>query len=423
MRHRIDSLGAVRDSALRGDSLRFRHRFRNRTGYLSGGGRYEIHRPSADSMRRYSGWGDSLVLQENAGDRQRLQQAMADLAHLSESLPDDAIGRPGRGIAWEKVADIVRYNRVEGTTLSIGERLPVAHSFTDFYGTLRYGFADSRLMARIAAVRDAPRGRFTFALQRDLVDTDPFATGLTFGNSLRAIFSGHDDGAYLLAQGARLEYETSGGPGTDIVWSARAEDEQGVTSEARAFFPRLVGAHGYFPPTDPVREGFAAGGGVVVDHSGPRIRWILNSDGAVVAGRAAVRVAGELRFKQLAGQWLTARLKGGLAVGTDSVPQLALRAGGQGTVRGYDFGVARGDALWAMQLDMTKPSRGVVKLVGFLDAGQAGDRSAFGHAPVLSGGGVGISILGGLIRAELSHPITQTSGRGLRFDLVFGGVR
>ncbi len=423
MRHRIDSLGAVRDSALRGDSLRFRHRFRNRTGYLSGGGRYEIHRPSADSMRRYSGWGDSLVLQENAGDRQRLQQAMADLAHLSESLPDDAIGRPGRGIAWEKVADIVRYNRVEGTTLSIGERLPVAHSFTDFYGTLRYGFADSRLMARIAAVRDAPRGRFTFALQRDLVDTDPFATGLTFGNSLRAIFSGHDDGAYLLAQGARLEYETSGGPGTDIVWSARAEDEQGVTSEARAFFPRLVGAHGYFPPTDPVREGFAAGGGVVVDHSGPRIRWILNSDGAVVAGRAAVRVAGELRFKQLAGQWLTARLKGGLAVGTDSVPQLALRAGGQGTMRGYDFGVARGDALWAMQLDMTKPSRGVVKLVGFLDAGQAGDRSAFGHAPVLSGGGVGISILGGLIRAELSHPITQTSGRGLRFDLVFGGVR
>ncbi|MGH7524787.1 MAG: hypothetical protein ACREK8_10805 [Gemmatimonadales bacterium] len=423
IRRRIDSLRAIRDSAHPGDSLRFRNRFRNRTGYLSGGGRYEIHRPSVDSMRRYSGWGDSLVLAENAGDRQRLQQAMTDLARLSESLPDDAIGRPGRGIAWEKIADIVRYNRVEGTTLSIGERLPVPHSFTDFYGTLRYGFADNRLMARIAAVRDAPRGRLTFALQRDLVDTDPFATGLTFGNSLRAIFSGHDDGAYLLAQGARLGYETSGGTGTEITWSARAENERSVTSEARAFFPRIVGAHGYFPATDSVRAGFAAGGGVAIDHSGPRIRWILNSDGVVVAGRAAVRVAGELRLKQLAGHWLTVRLKGGLAVGTDSVPQLALRAGGQGTVRGYDFGVARGDALWATQLDVTKPSRSAVKLVAFLDVGQAADRSMFAHAPLLSGGGVGVSVLGGLIRAELSHPITQASGRGLRFDLVFGGVR
>ncbi|MFZ9689040.1 MAG: ShlB/FhaC/HecB family hemolysin secretion/activation protein, partial [Phycisphaerales bacterium] len=113
----------------------------------------------------------------------------------------------------------------------------------------------------------------------------------------------------------------------------------------------------------------------------------------------------------------------GVATRADIVPQMALRAGGLRTVRGYDFGVASGDALWALQLDVARPGNDPLKWVGFLDAGQAGKLSAFGDAPLLSGVGVGVSILGGLIRAEVSHPLTERAGRGLRFDLVFGGVR
>ena len=417
VRHQLDSLRTA------SDSLAFRSRFRNRTGYLPGGGRYEIHRPPPDSMRRYAGWGDSLVLQDNESDRRQLQQAMSDLAHLSESLPPDMTGRPGIGVAWERISDILRYNRVEGTTLSIGGRIPVPHSFTNFFGTVRYGFADQRIMARIAAVRDAPAGRLTVAASRDLADGDPFASGLTFGNSLRGIFTGHDDGAYLLAQGARITYETSHGPGSELVLSARTEDERSVASEARAFFPRIVGAHGYFPATAPVREGFAGGGGVLVEHTGLRARWTLDGEGLVVRGEAAGRLAGELRFTGLARGWLTARVKAGLAIGSDSVPQLALRAGGENTVRGYDFGVAQGNALWAMQLDLSKPNRNAVKFVMFIDAGQAGNRSNLGAARVLSGAGAGVSVLGGLVRAELSYPITATTGRGLRFDLLFGSAR
>ena len=105
------------------------------------------------------------------------------------------------------------------------------------------------------------------------------------------------------------------------------------------------------------------------------------------------------------------------------VPQMALRAGGLNTVRGYDFGVASGDALWSAQLDLMRAGRGAVKTVLFADAGQAGRRDAFGDAPFLSGAGVGVTVLGGIIRAELSHPITERAGRGLRFDLIFGGTR
>lgn len=411
------------DSLRRADTTAFRSRFRNRTGYLPGGGKYEIHRPPPDSMRAYAGWSDSLVLQESPGDRHRLQQAMADLAHISQALPPEMTGRPAAGIGWEKVSDILRYNRVEGTTLSLGVRVPAPVSFTDVYGTLRYGFADQRVMARVAAVRDAPGGRLIVAGMRDLQDADPFAPGLTFGNTLRGIFTGHDDGAYLLAQGARISFEQSAGTGTEVMFNALAEDERSVTTRARAFFPRISGSGGYFPATAPVREGFAAGGGLHVEHTGPDLRWTLAGQGLAVAGRGAAQITGELRLQRFRDGWATVRVKGGLAVGADSVPQLALRAGGLNTVRGYDFGIEQGDALWAVQLDVSRPTRSAVTWVGFLDAGQAGYRSNFGAAPLLSGAGVGISVLGGFIRAELSHPITQTTGRGLRFDLVFGGVR
>ncbi len=419
-----DSMARRQDSAgVAADSTGFRSRFRNRTGYLPGGGRYEIHRPPQDSMRHYAGWGDSLKLGDDPGEQRQLQQAMSDLAHIAEGLPREMTGRPGAGFAWEKIADVLRYNRVEGTTLSIGERIPAPVAFTDLYGTLRYGFADERVMARVSAVRDAPAGRVTLALSRDLVDTDPLASGLSFGNSLRAILTGHDDGAYLLAQGGRLSYETTTRSRTEITYSARVEDERSVVSNARALFPRIAGADGYFPATDAVREGFAAGAGIRADHSTATSRWIVDVDGTAVSGRGAARAVAEFRLPRIAGGWLAARIKAGAAIGVDSVPQLALRAGGLNTVRGYDFGVARGDALWAMQLDVSRPTRSAVKVVAFIDAGQAGFRTDFGAAPFLSGGGVGVSLLGGLLRANVSHPITHVAGRGVRFDLVFGSIR
>ena len=411
------------DSLRRADTGAFRSRFRNRTGYLAGGGKYEIHRPSLDSMRKYTGWSDSLVLQENDADRRRLQQAMSDVAHITAALPSAMTGRPQFGVAWEKVSDILRYNRVNGTTLSIGVRIPAPISFTDVFATGRIGLADERPMARVAAVRDAPGGRLIVAGMSDLVDIDPFSHGLTFGNSLRAIFTGHDDGAYLLAQGGRLSFETSAGRGTEVMLSARAENERTVTSKARAFFPRIVGTDGYFPETTPVREGFATGAGLRFEHTGASTRWLLAGEGLVVGGQGGAQLAAELRFPQLAAGWATLRVKGGVALGVDSVPQLALRAGGLNTVRGYDFGVQQGDVLWAAQLDISTPSRSAVKWVGFIDAGQAGFRSDFAASRVLSGAGVGISVLGGVVRAELSHPITEAQGRGFRFDLVFGGAR
>src|SRR5204862_4888753 len=138
---------------------------------------------------------------------------------------------------------------------------------------------------------------------------------------------------------------------------------------------------------------FATGAGLRFDHTGVNTRWMVDAEGLYVAGQGAGRIAAELRLQRLTAGWATMRLKGGLAIGNDSVPQLSLRAGGQNSVRGYDFGVTHGNAMWAAQLDISKPTRSAVKLVGFIDAGQAGDRAAFGSAPFLSGAGVGFSFL------------------------------
>ncbi len=416
----------ARDTTLRQDSSAARpylRRGRDRTGYLPNGGRFQIHRAPVDSLKSYAAWGDSLVFDDNPVDRQRLRDATADLARMAEKLDGDMTGRSYRGISWEKFGEVLRYNRVEGTTLSLSGQMRAPVSFTDLFGTARIGLADGRLLARVAAVRDAPGGRLTLAVQRDLVDIDPFARGLNFGNSLRGILAGHDDGAYLLAQGARLDFESSWGLGTEFSFGARVEDQRSVGNAARTAIPRLFGADGYFPPNEPVRDGFAVGGQARLDHTGSSLHWSLQGDGLSVAGRAAARLAGELRLSRLAGGWLTARIKAGIAAGVDSVPQMLLRAGGSNTIRGYDFGVAHGDALWSAQFDLSRPGKGTFKPVFFLDAGQAGNRANFGEALFLSGVGAGYSLLGGFMRAELSYPLTHREGRGLRFDLIFGGLR
>ena len=395
---------------------------RDRTGYLARGGRYQVHRPPVDSMRQYADWSDSLVLEQDPVDRARLREAMADVATIVEDLPPELSGKPGFGVAWERFPEFVRFNRVQGMTLSYGLRFRTPWSFTTLYATARYGIADSRVMGSATLVRDAPSGRFTLTGGRDLADLDPWARGLTFGNSLRGLLVGRDDGAYLLANGVRLQHERSVGLGQELLLAAYAADQHGVATEARAGLPRLFSGDWRFPANPSVRQGIAAGGQLryTVQRYGGSAG--VNVEGITVDGEAAGRLTVDLRQMLLDGR-VTMRLKGGVAAGAAVVPQMGLWAGGVNTVRGYDFGVASGDLLWAAQVDLMRRGRGALKTVLFADAGQAGSRAAFGDAPLLAGAGAGVSLLGGLIRAEVSHPLTERNGRGLRFDLVFGGIR
>lgn len=415
---RRDSLRAERRASGLPDSLLAR----DRTGYLSHGGRYQVHRPPVDSLKRYAEWSDSLVLEQDPAERARIRQAGADLAKLVEGLSPELAGRPGAGVAWERFPEMVRFNRVQGTAFSYTRRLPGPWDFTTLYGTMRYGIADHRVMASATMVRDAPSGRVTITGGRDLADVDPWARGLTFGNSMRGLLVGRDDGAYLLAEGARISLERSAGVGGEVMIAAYAADQHTVGTRSRGGLPRLFGADNFYPSNPPIRDGLAIGGQLRYMTQRYRGSAGVNLEGIRVDGEVAGRLTADARQTFLGGA-VALRLKAGVAEHADRVPQMALRAGGVETVRGYEFGVATGDALWAAQLDLSQGGRNAVKRVLFLDVGQAGDRRAFGEAKFLSGVGVGFSLLGGLVRADLSHPLTERAGRGLRFDLVFGGLQ
>jgi hemolysin activation/secretion protein len=116
----------------------------------------------------------------------------------------------------------------------------------------------------------------------------------------------------------------------------------------------------------------------------------------------------------------TIRVRGGIA-SADDISQLAFRAGGMESVRGFSYGAERGQAFWAVQSDVT-PFKGIFRPVLFVDAGQAARPADLGDTPVLVGGGVGFSLFEGIVRFDLSHPITPSHG-GVRFDLVIRGVR
>jgi hypothetical protein len=264
---------------------------------------------------------------------------------MAEDLPPEMNGRSGGGFAWERIPDIIRYNRVQGLSLGATMRTRAPVSFTDLYGTIRFGLADERVMAKVAAVRDAPGGRTTLAIARDMIDLDPFARGLTFSNSMRGLLVSRDDGDYALAHGVRVTHELSLGLGREVTLGASAEDHQSVPVVAGGGLPHLFGADADFPANPAVREGAALGVQARIDNVSIGTGWSVMADALTVDGEAGVRVAAEARLPRFLVRPLSAEFRVGVA-STTTIPQLGLAAGGLRTVRGFEHVALRGDAMW-----------------------------------------------------------------------------
>ena len=95
---------------------------RETAGLLAGGGRFEIRRAPRDSLHRYAEWGDSLQLQVTEEDQRRWEAMKRELADLAEGLPRDISGRRVTGFGYERLADVVRFNRNERRRVSGCER-------------------------------------------------------------------------------------------------------------------------------------------------------------------------------------------------------------------------------------------------------------------------------------------------------------
>ncbi len=410
-RARRDSLRTEREDSLRSWSYADRW----------AGGRYELHRPSNHALSRFEGWSDSLSLESDPADERRHRETEAELARVAEELPGPLTGERAHGVGYERLTDALRYDRVQGLSFGLGYRVRVPSArFTDLYGSLRYGFSDERITGRLTLLRDAPGGRLALSGYRDVTEVDPFSPGHGFGNTLNALFTTHDNADYALMAGGSVGYETSLATGLDLGAGVRLDRQSSVAREATSEVNDFLGGSGIFPTNPPVYEGTFGGGYVRLAGAGDT-RWTLTADVLAGEGRTTGRVFGEIRRGFGGRRGVTLRLKGGLAT-APTLMQSLFRLGGVNTVRGFDYAALRGQAFWAAQLDVA-PIPGRLRPVLFVDAGQAERPGGLFGSRALVGGGVGLSVYGGLLRFELSHPISPDTGGKLRFDIVVSGAR
>ncbi len=340
----------------------------------------------------------------------------------ADSLPDELTDEQASGFGYERLSDAFRFDRVQGYSFGLGYRLRIPGvSFAALQGTIRFGTSDDRLTGRLSLIHDAPGGRITLSGYRDVTGVDPYSPGGTLANTFNAIFTSHDDADYLLGTGGSASWQTSIGTGLELAVRGRVERQRSVARAATSKVNDWLGGDGQLAANPPIDEGTFGGLEARVSGIGAGSRrWWLAADGLAGAGTQTGRVYGELAQGVGGRAGATLRLKGGVA-SSPTLQQMQFRAGGLGTVRGFDYGAQRGQAFWAAQLDVA-PIRSRIRPVMFVDAGRAAATSDLFSGRVLVGAGAGVSLLGGLVRFDLSRRLSPDVAR-LRFDLVIGAVR
>lgn len=346
---------------------------------------------------------------------------LAAIIALQLPQPDTSLSTsPTHGIAFERLTDLLQYNRVQGLSFGLGYQVPIpATRGARLYGTIRYGLSDERVTGRLTALGRAAGGEIALSGYHDIDDLDHFSPGRSFANSLNGLFAGHDNGDYALARGASARFGLPVRAGVELVLTARVHRLRSISRVAGSAVNDFLGGSGRFPPNPPVEEG-TFGGASAQLHGTGSVTWSLTADVLGGGSRSTGRLFGEVRRAFGSGLGATVRVKAGAST-EPGMPQTLFRLGGLHTVRGFEYGTLRAPAFWAGQVDIT-PFDGRVRPVIFLDAGQAADVSDLFSTSALIGAGAGLSLLNGLLRFDLSRPISPDRDK-MRFDVVIRSIR
>jgi hypothetical protein len=376
-------------------------------------GRWEMDVPPADSLLAHV-WDTQLETSSDVAEERRLREAFADLSELEEGLPPEWTGRRRLGLAWESVAEIVRFNRVQGLSAGVGYQYRPGVAFSTVLASARFGLSDQRPTGTLTWRRDGPVGRLDIDGFRTVAEAEPWSSGLGIGNSLNALFVGNDDADYYLTTGGGFSYQWNYGLLRDVEFTLSYErhDSMEVTTGSviadvwgdKAFQGNPAVGEGWF-----VRSRLSRRGRWGPMSVSPGAELLTGEQGS--ATRAWVSVGVPFTVLGLGG---ALQLKTAITRG-DSLPQLAPRLGGRYTVRGHTYGVRQGRELWSAQLDMALSRSRLLAPVVFVDIGDT-----FTSDPLI-GAGAGLSFLNGLVRLNLSKGIRPEES--LRFDLLFRAPR
>ncbi|NIM48829.1 MAG: hypothetical protein GTN62_03480 [Gemmatimonadales bacterium] len=393
-------------------------RERRERGYYRAGrwreGRWEVEVPAAESLVAYE-WDTEFVTSFSGAEERRLRETLATLAQLEEELPPEWTGKRRFGLAWEEVAEIVRFNRVQGLSFGVGYEFRPRISFTTVQLSGRFGLSDLRPTGAVTWRRDGPHGRLDVRAFREVTETEPWTRGQGIGNSLNALFTGHDDADYYLASGGGLSYTFNHGLLRDVDLGVSLERHQSMEVESGSAIADLWG-EGTFQPNPPVQQAWFLRGTLARRDPVAFVTLRQGADGIVgVEGLSAARFWGSVDVPfQVLRRSGRLTLRAGAMVG-DDLEQLLFRLGGPATVRGYTYGVRRGREFWSAQLDLALGPAAFWSPVAFIDVGDT-----FSSDPLVGVGG-GVSFLNGLVRLNLSKGLRPSTD--VRFDLMFRAPR
>jgi hypothetical protein len=328
-----------------------------------------------------------------------------------------------RPVVWTYGLSQTRYNRVEGLSSGIGGNMELGRGYA-VDGSLRLGTGDWSPNAELGGSRSNGRTTWRLGAYRRLSVANDWGAPLSFGAGLGALLFGRDDGFYYRSAGIDLTRTITAG-NLSTRFFAEYQIEADVTtgfSLAHAmgnsdFGENIVATRGNVAGIA-IRDVRSAG----LDPQGWRAFSEVRLEGGYFAPTADslqsdmyARAAVDVTISRGFGQRTAAALTVGAGIADKAPVQRLFLLGGTETVRGQRPGTQSGDSYWLTRLEVGRgiaAARGVV----FGDLGWAGPRELWSHpGRPMSGAGVGVSFMDGLVRADLARGIYPS--KRFRFDL------
>ncbi len=315
------------------------------------------------------------------------------------------------GLSW------TRFNRVEGFSTGLGIASELGQGYTASIGA-RGSFADKQLNGDFSVARTNGRSTLKGTVYRRLSVMNDYGTPLDFGASLAAMLWARDEGAYYRTWGAEVSGTTKWLGALE--WRAFAEQQWKADVNSRwSLFGGANDARFLANPAAQQATEYGASARLVSSAGLDPLGWRVLSDLRVEGAGGDYSYARGLADLTVSHPFVLGLMgslttSAGYTAGTVPVQKL-FYLGGLHTIRGQTELTASGDAFWMTRAELGLKTP-IARPVVFGDIGWAGNRKDFGNpGRPLSGAGVGVSILDGLIRADLSrglYPVKQT-----RFDL------
>ena len=341
-------------------------------------------------------------------------------------------------VGWER-PDLLRYNRVEGPALG-GRFEWTMHGSYSLDATAFFGFADRDPKVRLDVERMTVLRRVGLGVYHELRATETGSGYLGPGNSLDAFLFGRDNGEYFGATGADFTWRPPAAARQSFLVRAYAERQEPVTSNTGFALIRAFDEEWDFRPNLAADEVEEAGGEVRltprwgkdseraefgVDLFGRTARWrhAGNEGEEAREGYAQASATVTAIVPLWASGWQRTRLglqaAGGHTWGQAPV-QRSWFLGGPRTLRGYPASEMSGMSYFRGRTELS----GTFEWLGasvFTDAGWAGPAGDFESGDILYGVGVGLSLLDGVMRLDLSRGLGGPA-RGIRIEAYFDAI-